>query len=252
MFWHKKSENTEKQQSTAEIRLLIPIVGTLSIILIVFIVLCILTTGGTVSSGAKTAEAVFLDKKNAVAEEIKEEFYNTAFEKAEQHYHVSNDVEINIADVRETAKLEVLAVSVTEYSIADKTDNDANITSWLEVPVNGVYTVDLQAGEYLVDRARKTVTIRLPSPVLEHVDIDDEHVVSRFFKNDWLNDSQAEGSALHARQRKEAFEKAKDEMRSNVSYIESAENSAKILISDLVQKVNSEIPGLVVEVEFLE
>ena len=250
MFWLKKKDDAEAQQAKAEARFFLPIIGTLSIILIIFIVLCLLTTGGMVSNGAKIAETAFRNKKDEVAANIRKEYYDTAFRITEQRYHVSNDVAINITDVREVAKLEVLAVSVTEHSIADKADNDANITSWLEVAVNGVYTVDLQAGEYLVDRARKTVTIRLPSPVLEHVAIENEEKL--FFKNDLFNDSQAEGNALHMQQRKEAFEKAKDEMISNPDYIESAENSAKILISDLVQKVNSEVPGLVVEVEFVE
>lgn len=252
MFWLKKKDDAEIQQTKAEVRIFLPIIAVLSIILIVFIVQCLRTGIGMVGSSAKAAEAVFHDKKDAVAEEIREKFYQTAFNQSEQYHHVSNDVDINIMDVKETAKLHVLQVSVTEFSIVDKKDNPEKITSWLEVPVTGEFTVDLQAGEYLVDRARKTVTIRLPAPVLENVECDYENAVIRLFDNDWRNDKYQDGVELYERQCKEAIEKAKSEMGSNPGYMESAESSARTLITDLVQKVNSEIPGLVVEVEFVD
>lgn len=253
-LFQKKTE--EKTQRTAEMRILILVIALLFAALIGFTVLNIRTFSTSAATGAIPAEEAFQKTKEAKAQEVYRTYYQKSFDEAFEKYRVVNDVQINITDVRETAKLEVLEISVTEFSIVEKEDNPDHITSWLEVPVNGIYTVDLMAGEYLVDQQRRTVTIRLPRPVLEHVDIDDENEKSRLYDDGWFfpwdNGSVKVGEDLYQKQRKEPYEKARAEMLSCPSYFEHAESSAAILITNLVKEVNREVNGLVVEIEFMD
>ena len=96
------------------------------------------------------------------------------------------------------------------------------------------------------------MTIRLPRPLLEHVDIDDENVKSRLFENDWKNERLSVGSDLYQKQRQEAYEKARADMLSCTEYYAHAESSAAVLITNLVREINSEVDGLMVEIEFMD
>ncbi len=251
MFGLFKKNSEERVRGTAELRIMISMSVVLSVIFIVFSVLCIRTFSTSAAVGAIVAEDAFRTAKTQKADEVYQAYYQQSYDEAFEMYRVRNDVQINITNVRETAKLEVLEISVTEYSIVEKEDNKHNITSWLEVPVSGIYTVDLLAGEYLVDQERRSVTIRLPRPMLEHVDIDDENVKSRLFENDWKNESLSVGSDLYQKQRQEAYEKARAEMLSCTEYYAHAESSAAALITNLVREINSEVDGLMVEIEFM-
>ena len=239
-IFRKKDNEAENKKKVTQIVVLIVLMAVTAV-LVIAAVLCYKST---VSRGLKAAEAAFTDAKNAAAEQTYQLYYQSSFDRAEKKYHVANEAVINITDVKEVAKLEVLEVSITEYSIID--------TSWLEVPVSGVYTVDLQAGEYLVDQQRGMVTIRLPLPQLEHADIDDANVTKLLFRNDFWNDSLSVGADMHQQQRLEAYEKARSEMTTNPAYYESAEKSARILIENLVREINRDVPGLAVEIEFME
>lgn len=247
-IFRKKDDEAEDKKKVTQMGVLIGL-GAVTAVLVIVTVLCYKST---VSKGLKAAEAAFTDAKNAAAEQTYQLYYQSSFDRAEKKYHVANEAVINITDVKEVAKLEVLEVSITEYSIIDKSDNTDGITSWLEVPVSGVYTVDLQAGEYLVDQQRGMVTIRLPLPQLEHADIDDANVTKLLFRNDFWNDSLSVGADMHQQQRLEAYEKARSEMTTNPAYYESAEKSARILIENLVREINRDVPGLAVEIEFME
>ena len=233
-------------------RFCIPVIAVLSIVLILFLVLSFRSCSSTVAAGADSAVLAFNEKKDSTEEEAYQEFYAASYDKAEQQYHVSNDVTIDISDVKEIAKLEVLEVSTVEYIIENKTDNDSNITSWLEVPGTGVFTVDLMAGEYLVDKERKTVVVRIPLPRLENVGIDYENTEKLLFENDFFNDSYRAGADLYAEQIEEAYTAIYNELSTNPMYYENAENSARLLISNLVKEMNRDIPELTVEVEFME
>ena len=130
--------------------------------------------------------------------------------------------------------------------------NNKNIQSWLEVPGTGVFTVNLAAGEFLVDDEREMVFVRLPKPELLPMNINIDHAnvkVLRFVSNRWQT-SVRDGETLAGKQLNEARTKILEDIGSNVQYYEFAENSARSLIENLIKAFNTEIPDLRVEIEF--
>ena len=80
--------------------------------------------------------------------------YQKYYDSAEAEYHVQNRASIRIGNISETGKLEVLKVSDVELIIDDSDLFEGGITSWLEVPGEGTYVVDLEAAEFVVDNDR--------------------------------------------------------------------------------------------------
>lgn len=82
--------------------------------------------------------------------------YQTAFDIAEAQNHVSNYAVISVEGIRKVSRLEVLTASGSEFVIKNA-DSDKKTVSWLEVQGTGVFTVDLFAGEFIVDPERQSV-----------------------------------------------------------------------------------------------
>ncbi len=190
--------------------------------------------------------SVYTTEKDAAYEAQWEKYYN----RAEQSYHVSNQISVSIVDLEATGKLEVLDVSDVEYVVQDANSDNHNITSWLEVPGSGTYTVDLEAAEFVIDNMHNYVLARLPEPEISNISIDYKNVKKLFFKNDLFNDSYAVGEDLAREQLATADSLIKEELTSNRSFFESAENAAKISVSCLIRQLNPDVPDLTVEVEF--
>lgn len=176
--------------------------------------------------------------------------YEKYYERAEREYHVSNRVTVSIGDLRETAALEVLTVSDIEYIVEEGSANRNGITSWLEVPGQGTYIVDLQAAEFIVDNERAYVLVRAPYPELTNITINYANVQKLFFKNDWRNDSYKVGEELARKQLSSADMLIKKEFASNQHFYLSAQEAARSTIQCLVKQLNPEISDLTVEVEF--
>lgn len=188
---------------------------------------------------------------NAEKERTYQKRYNSYKSTVEKKYHVSNRVSIYIENLREEQKLEVLKVSDVEFIIEDKRDNPQNITSWLEVPGEGTFVINLKAGEYIIDNERKHVLIRVPYPELTNVVIDYSGVKKLLFKdNDWFNGSYREGEELARRQLNNAELLIKKEFISNQNYYLNAQKAAKTTIETLVKQLNPDVLDLTVEVEF--
>ena len=164
----------------------------------------------------------------------------------------SNEVSVAVENVREEAKLEVLKVGDVEYIIQDGDKSNHGITSWLEVPGEGVFAVDLQASEFVVDNKHHYVLARIPSPILSECRVLYQDVVQLEFKNDMFNDSIKDGEELAQRQFKEAFAKMRTEFTSNPTYIEAACSAAETMVANLIKSFNPDIPDLVVEVDFID
>lgn len=176
--------------------------------------------------------------------------YEKYYERAEQKYHVSNTVSISIGDLKDTAKLEVLKVSDVEYIVEESNNNSNGITSWLEVPGEGTYVVNLEAAEFIVDSERAYVLVRAPFPELTNIKIDYANVQKLFFKNDLLNDSYKVGEDLARKQLGSADMLIKKEFTSNQYFYHSAQDAAISTIQCLVKQLNPKAPNLAVEVEF--
>lgn len=187
-------------------------------------------------------------------EKEKDNAYNAQYEKyykkAEKEYHVTNRAEISISDLKETANLEVLKVNDTEYIISENKDNGKGITSWLEVPGQGTYIVNLQAAEFIVDNEREYVLVRAPYPEITNISIDYENVKKLLFENNIFNDSYSIGEDLARTQLNSADLLIKKEFASNQHFYLSAQKAAVSSIQCLVKQLNPTLPDMTVDVEF--
>ena len=239
----KRSQPTEKTNVKKTIVLIV-------MILVAFGAIVFLSTG-TIRAGADNLKAKYDEMLHTEKEKVYQEYYNHYYEQAEREYHVANRVSINIEGIRETATLEVLEVSDVEYIIERGEENRNNISSWLEVPGTGMYVVDLEAAEFLVDDEHSYVCVRVPNPVLTNIQPDYKNIKKLLFKNDILNDSYKVGEDLAFQQLHLAELKIKKEFASNQHFYKSAQEAAKTTIQFLVKQLNPEIEDLTVEVEFL-
>ena len=219
---------------------------------LLLIIAAIVLGGSALSRGAKAVKKAF-DREKAIAEEsVYHEFYEKGFTVAEANYHVQNRGIISLGNIRETANLEVLSVSDIAYIIENPSSENKNIQSWLEVPGTGVFTVNLAAGEFLVDDERSMVFVRVPKPELlaENINIDHANVnVLRFSANAWQS-SIRDGEALAGKQMNEARSKIQEDISTNLDYYEYAVKSAGTLIENLIRSLNNDVPDLQVEIEF--
>lgn len=179
-----------------------------------------------------------------------DKIYQTAYEYAEEKHHVSNRATISIGDVSKLSRLEVLRVSDSEFVIENAKDNDQNITSWLEVQGIGVFTVDLEAAEFIRDDVRQYVLVRVWKPELTNCTIDE--VGKCLWRNDWRNDSVKEGVRLTLQQIGAGQQCIEKNIRQNRNFYDSAKDTAKRSIASLVKSWNPQIPDLTVEVEFVD
>lgn len=220
------------------------------IVIIVLFMICLVLFRESVRIGANALR----DNYNVTYVQEKEsshgKVYNAFFEAAEKKYHVKNSVAIEIGNLKEEQKLEVLKVSDVEYIIEEAESNDQNIVSWLEVPGEATFIVDLKAGEFIVDKERAHVTIRVPYPELANVKIDYGNVNKLMFKDDLFNGSYSTGEELARQQLGEAELLIKKEFTSNQNYYLNAQKAAISTIENLVKQLNPNVPDLVVEVEF--
>lgn len=226
--------------------------GTIIAIVLLLIMgaVTVYLANGIIGAGAS---ALFDSYNSAYASERDAAYqaqYEKYYERAEQEYHVSNRVSVSIGDLRETAALEVLTVSDVEYIVEEGSTNSNGITSWLEVPGQGTYIVDLQAAEFIVDDERGYVLVRAPYPELTNITINYANVQKLFFKNDLLNDSYKVGEELARKQLGSADMLIKKEFASNQHFYLSAQEAARSTIQCLVKQLNPELPDLDVDVEF--
>lgn len=161
--------------------------STIAIVLsIVMIFASILLFADTVSSGAKVLADSYTSEYRKQKDITYQDKYDAYKNAAEEKFHVSNRVSIYIGSLKEEEKLEVLKVSDVEFVIEDKDDNDGNVISWLEVPGEGAFVVDLKAGEYIVDNERAHVLVRVPYPELANITVDYANVQKLLFKDDFF------------------------------------------------------------------
>ena len=176
--------------------------------------------------------------------------YQKYYDKAEAANHVANSAIIYIGNIRETERLEVLKVSDVEFIVEDRGNNSGNITSWLEVPGEGTFVVDLSAAEFIVDNERAHVSVRLPYPELTNVAIDYSNVKKVLFKDDVFNGSYKQGEELAMKQLGEGDLLIKKEFASNEHFYLNAQEAAVSTIKCLIMQLNSNIEDLTIDVDF--
>ena len=220
------------------------------VLMLIIATTAILLFRDVISKGA----GALLDSYTAAYAYEKDSAYQALYQKyydsAEAEYHVQNRASIRIGNISETGKLEVLKVSDVELIIDDSNLFEGGITSWLEVPGEGTYVVDLEAAEFVVDNDRAYVLARVPYPELTNVSIDYSNVNKILFKDDVFNGSYKQGEELARKQLSEADLLIKKEFASNERFYLNAQDAAESTIMYLIQQLNPGVENLVVEVEF--
>lgn len=253
----KKTDGLSRKQFT---------LGALAISTIL-LCLCVYWIMDTFVVGTRAAIDSFDAAKDNAAEDAYQFFYDMSYDAAEKSHHVSNNVSITIDDLREKQKLEVLKVSDVAYDslepkdqgwlkelIANITDIfDADVVSWLEVPGNGVFTVNLQSGEFIIDEERQYVLIRVPNPELTEFAIDYENVELLLFeKGGAFKNSAKYGVDKAMEQLPSAELTMMQNVNNNQEFYKRAKESTEKMLVNLVKQLNPQLPNLVVEIEFID
>lgn len=195
-------------------------------LMIVMITASILLFYNVVGKGAEALangyNSAFTSEKEAAYQAQYQKYYDAA----EAANHVANRASIYIGEIKETNKLEVLKVSDVEFIVEDRGNNSGNITSWLEVPGEGTFVVDLKAAEFIVDNERAHVLVRLPFPELTNVSIDYSNVKKILFKDDVFNGSYKQGEELAMKQLGQADLLIKKEFAANEHFYLNAQAAA--------------------------
>ena len=231
-----------------------------SVKMVLWIIIFLVTAGLFWMLGAQRMAAAikttYSDAKEQAKQSVYDSYYQASYEKAEAKYHVSNRVEISVSSVREQPQLEVLKSLNTKYEFSGPEDNENGLTAWLEVPVEGIFTVDLSVAEFLVDNDRQFVRVRVPKPELRSFSIDYPNVKKLLFDYDSALDrmvfdkSYTIGIHLAQTQLTNAYVSLRDEMACNQDLLKRARSSAELLLKSMIAGANPEVPGLTVEVEF--
>ncbi|WP_026522734.1 DUF4230 domain-containing protein [Butyrivibrio sp. VCB2001] len=219
---------------------------------VVMILLSVFLANRIIKEGAEALADGYEAAYNNERDDAYQKLYEKYFDIAKDKYLVTNVAQISIGDMKEVGKLEVLSVSDVEYVIDDKNDNDYNITSWLEVPGEGTFVVDMQEAEFITDSQRNYVLVRVPYPELTNITIDYSNVKQLLFDNDVFNESYKIGEEQAIKQLKEADLLIKKELFANQNFYVTAQDAAKTEIEYLVKKFNPGRNDILVDVEFFE
>lgn len=233
----------------------------------VLLCLCAYWTVDAFAVGTGAAMGSFGAAKDEAADEAYQFFYDMSYSSAEKAHHVSNNVSITIGNLKEQQKLEVLKVSDVAYETPEPKDQgwvdaliasvtgifDADGESWLEIPGNGVFTVNLRAGEFIIDEERQNVLIRVPNPELTEYAIDYKNVELLLFEaGGAFKNSVKYGVDKAMEQLQSAELTMMQNVNNNQEFYKRARESTKRILVNLVQQLNPQLPDLVVEVEFVD
>lgn len=164
---------------------------------------------------------------------------------------VNQNISINIDSLDMQANLEVLSISNTEVIVDRENDNENThgIKAWTQYTGTGVFTVNLEACEFIIDRVRKVVIVRTPNVEISNFTLEYGKTKQLLFINDFFNDSYKVGADLAQQQFYLAYSKIHDTIITNPYYYDTARKSAMQIIESLIKGLNSEIPELQVFVE---
>lgn len=197
-------------------------------------------------NGLKRMQVAYEMNKNMV----RDKFYQAAYDYAEAKHHVSNVITINVEDIKNICRLEVLSVSDTEFIIKNA-DDDSEIYSWLEVRGIGIFTIDLSVSEFITDAERQYVLVNIPKPALTECTV--EATGKHFWKNNSIfNGSISDGIKLSQEQLSEGRLLLEESIKRNRRFYESAKKSAENMVEFRVRQWNPDLPDLQVEVNFIE
>ena len=236
------NKNVAQETNTAKKKSLIRII---LIVVAIQVILAILGGSYLFKSGYQNA-------KNSTAGKIREGAYNTVYDATEQAYHTSNRVSISLTGLQETADLEVLKIGTSYTYISDNEDKAKAQTVWYQIPGIGTYTVDMKNTEFIVDAERQHVVVNAPYPAITQFKEDYDHIRQLFYKDDRFldNGSIVEGESLARKMLTIAHVEMMKSLEANKAYNDSAEESARKLITNIIKALNPTMKELTVTVNF--
>ena len=227
------------------------VISAAACIILLLVIWYLLTN--SVDKFGSAAGVSYNNTYSSTKQEVYDDFYQKARNKAEADNHVSNRVDIVIDDIREISKLEVFESYDTEYVIHDFDEYEA----WYELNGTCTYFIDLDRSEFLIDNERKTVTLRIPRPEqkfnfepINKLLYDDGTI--KILGVELNNGSIAVGVNDANNAYNEGRELIKNHFTGNKKLMNSAQESAIRILENLVKDANSEIEDLKVEVKFLD
>ncbi len=227
----------------------------LALILLIVTVALILASLFVIYIGFKNGAVNLQNQYVDSAKTAKDKMYQIFYNSGKENYHVEHIVTVTFEGIRKVNKLEVYHVSDVEYLPVLDENNDQN-TAVLETPGKGVFTVDLSLAEINVDKDRRHILIRVPTPELSNYSLDYDNI--KIFKltgkegfwESFSDGSYAEGTEKAEKALQEAQLMVKESFTTNPLFYENLNSSAKTMISSLIKSLNPEIPDLKVDVEF--
>lgn len=210
--------------------------------------------------GGKALESSYQAAREAAENEVYQTYYDWGY----QNYRVTNEAKIQIDSLKQESKLEVLKVRDMVYQLEEKDGNEAwwdavigiftkEPTVWLEVPGEGVFTVDMKESEFIVDEERQYVLIRVPDLELSNFEIVYDDTKTLYYQDGgWMHNAVGDGIDEVKSQVEAAQNQLMRNIQSNQQFYKAAKEATKRILTDWVKKLNPEMPELVVEVEFME
>lgn len=201
----------------------------------------------------------YQEAKKAQAEQVEQQFYDMSFEIAERAHHVQNRATISVEGLRAEQNLQVLRVSEVAYRFhLENPEGNLFLTLWdqiagdyqyvWEIRQDGIFSVNLQAAEFITDPVRQTVLVRVPRPELSslkeqpsEIVYKHEGVMQQLFNLD---------TSLPPEEYAAAVQEIRESILSNESYLEQAKNQAVMLLENLIRQLNPHLPNLQITVEF--
>ena len=136
-------------------------------------------------------------------------------------------------------------------AVTDPLIGDAE--AWIRFNGIGTFTIDLQNTDFILDEQRKAVLVRVPSPVMGQILIQqDEDDVLYTSSAGLFNNSSDTGNQLVLSLTQKAQQDMTAKARSNPEYYAQAKASAEKTIIQLIKNLNPDLPDLTVEVEFID
>lgn len=210
-------------------------------------------------------QGTYHSAKDTAKQETEESFYNAVFELSESAHHLSNDITIQIQGITEIRNLEVLNVFLTDYQVWPEQETSGGVLdivvdpligdaeAWIRFDGIGIFTVSLQNADFILDEQRKSVLVRVPSPVMERVLIQQDEDDVLYTSNAGLfNNASDTGQQLVLSLTQKAQQDMTAKARSNPEYYAQAKASAEKTITQLIKNLNPDLPDLTVEVEFID
>lgn len=236
---------------------------------VIMVLICIALAGSILKQGTNAATNAYDKSKEDAASKAYDLFYQDAYDRAKKKYLVTNQATISLNGIKEESKLEVLRVQNVVYEIAnnDMTERKGVVEkttkavldvlgkepeAWLEVPGYGVFTVNMQLAEFIVDNANHYVLVRVPKPELGTTQIIPADIKRLYLQNGgWFRNSVEDGEKVIRGSIQDAELRMKQDIENNQEFYKRAEDSSKTILENLVRKMNMDIRDLKVEVEFI-